>query len=276
LTNRKSFSSILITAVSILTACIFALPIVWMIFVSLKTVGTPIDAVYKWFIPTYTIENYIDLMKTTGIMMWMWNSVIVALVATFAYLIIASLASFALSVINFRGKKFLYMFFLLGLMIPSEAIIVSLYIVSKNLNLLDSYTGLILPMIAGPMGVIILKTFFDSIPKDLRESAEIDGCGVGRIFFIIYLPLAQSALASVAILTFISVWNNYLWPFLACTSTEMFTLPIGVPTLFNAQYNNDYIIPMTGNAIASIPAIVIFLVFQKQIVKGIALSGIKA
>ncbi len=141
--------------------------------------------------------------------------------------------------------------------------------------MLDTYAGLILPMIASPpIGVIILKSFFDSVPHEVMESARIDGCSNWRLFWNIVLPLAKPALAAIAIFTFIGSWNNFLWPFLAIVSEELYTLPVGIPT-FNSTYSSSYMLPMTVNAIASIPVIIAFLLFEKQIVKGVSFTGLK-
>lgn len=160
-------------------------------------------------------------------------------------------------------------------MIPGEATIIPLYAVVKDMDLLDSYLGIIFfPGIAAPLGVVILKSFFDGVPKEVLESAEMDGCGLFRIYSTIVLPLAKPALASLAIFTFIGSWNNFLWPYLSITSEELYTLPVGIPTLLS-NYTVDYVTPMTVNAIASIPVIIAFILFEKQIVQGISFTGIK-
>lgn len=124
------------------------------------------------------------------------------------------------------------------------------------------------------MAVIVLKGFFDGIPNDLIESVQMDGGGVWKIFAVIMLPLTRPALASMAILTFIGSWNNFLWPFLSLTNDKLFTLPMGIPTLMS-QYSEDYVKPMVVNTLSSIPIIILFVIFERQIIKGISLSGIK-
>lgn len=273
-TNKKSFHSHLFSGVSLLTAIIFILPIVWMLFVSVKEEGTAITSVLDWFAPPYTIENYINLMRETPVLKWVWNSLIVALITTVLTLLVTSLAAFAISKMEFRYKNFVYIFILAGMMVPGEATIIPLYQIVKDMGFLDTYIGLIIPGIAAPLGVIILKSFFDSVPKELIESAKMDGCSPLRIYFSIVLPLAKPALGAIAIFTFIGSWNNFLWPFLATMSEGLFTLPVGIPT-FNAAYSVDYVVPMTVNSIASIPVIIAFLIFEKQIVKGVSFTGIK-
>ncbi|UJF34879.1 carbohydrate ABC transporter permease [Paenibacillus hexagrammi] len=207
-------------------------------------------------------------------MRWMFNSLVVAVVVTALTVILASMSSFALSKIKFRYQRFMYVFILAGLLIPAEAMLIPLYQVVKELHLLDSYQGLILPAAASPFAVIVLKSFFDGVPNELLESAEMDGGGKWKVYYSIVMPLAKPALASIVILTFIAQWNNFLWPFISITSEELFTLPMGIPTLMS-QYSEDYVRPMAINAVSSIPVMLAFLLFERQIVKGLSFSGIK-
>lgn len=260
--------------VGIVIAFLFVLPVIWMLFVSIKPDGFSTTNPIEWFTPPYTFVNYIDLLVNSLILRWLFNSLFIAIVTTVLTLLLTSLAAFALSQMKFRFKKTIFIFFLAGLMIPGEATIIPLYEIVKSLNLIDSYAGLILPMIASPLGIIILKSFFDSVPKEVIESAIMDGCSNFKLFHKIVLPLAKPAVASIGIFTFIGSWNNFLWPYLSILSETLYTLPVGLP-VFNSAYSQAYVLPMTANAIASIPVIVAFLIFEKQIVKGISFSGIK-
>ena len=204
----------------------------------------------------------------------MLNSLIVSTSVTFIVIIFDSLAAFALSVIDFKHKNLVFALFTIGLMVPTEANVVALFDIVQKLGLINTYPGLILPRIAIPLGIVILKEFFDAIPRDLIDSARIDGCGLFRIYYSIFMPLSKAAIASIGIFTFIQSWNAFLWPFISIMTKEMFTLPVGVPT-FTDAYTPDYSIPMTVNMIASLPAIAAFLLFQKQIIQGIKFTGIK-
>lgn len=271
--NRDPYLGIKVT-VGIIVSIIFLIPIIWMLFVSLKPDGFATTNPAEWFMPPFTIANYIELITGSLIIRWLWNSFIVAVITTFLTLIITSLAAFAISQMNFRFKNFIFLFFLLGLMIPGEATIIPLYEIVKSMNMIDTYAGLILPMIASPLGVIILKSFFDGVPKELIESAIMDGCSYFKLFYKIVLPLAKPAMAAIGIFTFIGSWNNFLWPYLSILSETLYTLPVGIP-VFNDAYTQAYVLPMTANAVASIPVIIVFLIFEKQIVKGVSFTGIK-
>ena len=159
-------------------------------------------------------------------------------------------------------------------MVPGEATIIPLYIICNRLHLLDSYVGIMAPTIAVSMNMIILTNFFKGIPDELIEAAIIDGAGHGKIFARLILPLSKPVLVTVAIFAFMASWNNYLWPFLCAMDENIFTLPVGIPT-FIGQYSIDYVVPLTASMVASIPAIVAYLLLERYIVEGIAMTGVK-
>ncbi|TJY41004.1 carbohydrate ABC transporter permease [Cohnella pontilimi] len=260
--------------VSLIAAVVFLVPLVWMLVVSIKQEGMKIVTLVDWFTPPYSFGVYGQVIRETKLMNWVWNSFFVAVVITILTVVMAAMAGFAMSKMPFRYKTFMFFVILAGLLIPGEAVIIPLYQTAKDLHILNTYSGLIFPMLASPIAVIILKSFFDGVPNDLIESVQIDGGGTWRIFMNIMLPLTRPAVASMLILTFIGSWNNFLWPFLSVTDDKLFTLPMGIPTLMN-QYSTDYVKPMVINTISSLPIIILFLIFERQIVKGISLSGIK-
>lgn len=260
--------------ISLLFALVFLAPVVWMLIVSIKEEGMKIVSVVDWFMPPYSFAVYDQVLNGTKLSNWVLNSFFVAACVTVLTVIIAALAAFVLSKVPFHFRSVFFFFILAGLLVPGEAIIIPLYQVAKGMNLLNSYQGLIIPALASPFAVIVLKSFFDGVPNDLLESMQMDGGGTWRIFGSIMLPLTRPALASMAILTFIGSWNNFLWPFLSITDDNLFTLPMGIPTLMS-QYSEDYVKPMVVNTIASLPIMLLFIIFERQIVKGISLSGIK-
>ncbi|WP_078393606.1 carbohydrate ABC transporter permease [Shouchella patagoniensis] len=274
LTTKRDPLRWLKITIAFLCALAFLFPIVWMFFVSMKPEGTAATSAIDWFLPPYTFSNYVDIVIGSDVFLWIWNSFLIGTITTLLTLVLTSMAAFAFSKMRFRYRKALYLFFLAGLMVPGEAMIIPLYEIIGSMGLLDTYAGLILPGIAAPLGVIILKSFFDGVPNELIESAKLDGCNDFRLYWNIVLPLGKSAVAAVGILTFIASWNNFLWPYLAIISEALYTLPVGIP-MFNSNYSETYILPMTVNAIASLPVIIAFLLFEKQIVKGVSFSGIK-
>ncbi len=273
--NKKiKTGKLLLTALSVLIALIFVTPLIWSLAVSFQREGKQITNIWDWFAPPFTIENYPGIIFHSDVPAWMLNSLFISALSTFLVVFLSALAAYAIAKINFKGKGLLYFYFLVGLMVPGEATIVPLFITANKLNLIDTYAGLIFPTIAGSMNLIIMTAFFKGIPNELLESVRIDGGGEITIFTRIVLPLSKVVLVTVAIFAFVGSWNNYLWPLLCAMSSEKFTLPIGIPT-FAGTYTVDYVRPMTANMVASLPAILLFILFEKQIVKGITMTGVK-
>lgn len=256
-------------------AVIWIMPILWMFFVSISKEGKKVNNIFDWFLPPYNLESYFEILQGTYMLRWIFNSFVVASAVTVIILILTSMVAFSISIIGFKHKELVFLFFIIGMLVPIEANVIPLFNIVQDLGVMNSYVGLMLPMIALPLGVIILRNFFDSIPRSLIESAKIDGCGWVRMYLQIVLPLSKSAVAAVGIFTFITTWNNYLWALIVITREPMYTLPVGIPTFLDVL-RPDYVIPMTVNMVAAFPAIVIFLIFQKQIIEGLKMSGIKA
>lgn len=272
--KKISIGSVILTGVSVLLAVIFLAPVVWALFVSLQYEGRQITSIFDWFKPPYTFSNYPALLIGSDVTKWLMNSLGIAVVVTILTVITSAMAAYALAKINFKGGKLLMAYFMLGLMVPGEATVVPLFITANGLNLIDTYPGLILPFVAVSMNLIIMTTFFRGLPDSLLEAARIDGAGEITTFFKIVMPLSKAIISTVCIFSFIGSWNNYLWPMLCAMDSSKFTLPVGIPT-FAGTYTVDYVKPMTANMIASLPAILIYILFEKQIVEGITMSGVK-
>lgn len=272
--KRTTPGSVVISVISVLVAIVFLMPIIWSLFVSLQHEGRQIKSVLDWFKPPYTLQNYPELIIGSDVTKWLFNSVFIAVAVTVLTVILSAMAAYAIAKIKFKGSNAMFFFFLLGLMVPGEATMVPLFITANGLNLIDSYAGLILPSIAGSMNLIIMVTFFKGIPDSLLEAVRIDGGGELTTFFKIVMPLSKAVISTVCIFAFIGSWNNYLWPLLCAMDSSKFTLPVGIPT-FAGTYTVDYVKPMTANMIASLPAIIMYLIFEKQIVEGITMSGVK-
>jgi len=274
--ERKAVSlpRIIMYIASFTIAAFWLFPIVWMIFSSLNPFGTPVAFLDRVFSFPFTLENYFLLPQRAPIWRWTYNSAIVAVAVTSGVLVMASLAGYALSKLSFKGSGIVFVVIASGFMVPIEAIVVPLFITMVDLNWINTHISLIFPSLAAPLGVIILKKFYDSIPNELIEAAKMDGSSYFHTWYSICVPLSRSALAAVGIITFTNSWNNFLWPFLAITSNRMFTLPVGLP-VFQDLHVEEFTMPMTASVFASIPVLIVFVFFQKQIVRGIAMSGIK-
>lgn len=273
--KKTTPGGIALTAITVLFAIVTFIPILWMACVSLKTDEASLPSAFHYFIPPFTVNNYVEVLSGgTKVVRWLFNSVGVAVIVTLFTTLFCSMASYAIAKLKFRYRNVIYIYFLVGLMVPGEATIVALFVWANKLHLIDSYWGLILPALAGSMNIIIMSSFLEGIPNDLIEAARIDGAGEFRTYKEVILPLSRTVIVTVSIFTFIGNWNSYLWPYLCAMSEDMFTLPIGIPT-FVSQFSVDKTIPMTVNMIASLPILIFFVIFEKQIVKGISLTGIK-
>ncbi|WHX99018.1 carbohydrate ABC transporter permease [Neobacillus sp. DY30] len=272
--KRTTTSRKLLHLFGYLFVFIWFIPVLWMFITALKPGGTAVTVISELIKAPFTLDNYSYVLNNASIWRWTWNSLYVATVTTVVTIVLTSLAAFALSRLRFIGKNFIFWLIIGGLMVPVEAKIIPLFQIMMDFGLVNSYSALILPGLAAPLGVFIMKQFYDGIPNELVEAAKIDGAGTLRIFWSIFLPLSRSSMAALGIFTFITSWNNFLWPFLAVNEEKMMTLPVGIPT-FQSAYTAELMIPMAANVLASLPAIIVFIFFQKHIIKGITMTGIK-
>ncbi|UTR12014.1 carbohydrate ABC transporter permease [Evansella sp. LMS18] len=260
-----------------LLAAIMVFPLLWMLISSFKPPGSTVTVLNQLLSAPFSLESYQAVLRPDGTaMMWRWtfNSVLVGVVQTVVTVLFSSWAAFAVSRIPFKGKGFIFVFTFIGLMVPMESIVVPLFNMIVDLNWVNTYHALIWPGMMLPLAFLILKQFIDQLPNELLEAAKIDGAGFFTMWAKIILPLSKSSMAAVSIFIFIQSWNNLLWPLLVAQERSMMTLPVGIPT-FQSNFATDLAIPMASNVVASIPALIVFLLFQKHIIRGIALSGIK-
>jgi ABC-type glycerol-3-phosphate transport system permease component len=205
---------------------------------------------------------------------WIVNSFVVALAVTLGQLITSALAAYALANMNFRGKIFFFFFFLGTLMIPWESTIIPNYLAVTRLGWKDSYQGLIAPFLAGGFGIFLLRQYFLTIPRDLYEAAVLDGCGYARYLWSILLPLSRPALATLAVYTFLNTWNQYYWPLLVVDSPEWRTTQIGI-TAFRSSEVTVYNLQMASTIIVMLPTLILLVLGQRQLVRGLTAGALK-
>lgn len=257
-----------------LVALLWIFPVLWMAVSSLKPYGTPVSILSEVVSGKFSLDNYSVIAEKAPIFQWIFNSLFVAAVVTAGTLLLTSLAAYAISKLKFRGQNAVFLLITAGMMIPIESIIIPLYQTMAERGMLNTYIGLMCPSLAAPIGVLIMKRCYDSIPEELVEAAVLDGANSFQRWLNVCLPVSKSSMAAVGIFTFTNSWNNFLWPFLSITSEKMMTLPVGIPQFQGANLS-EFTLPMTASVVASIPAIIVFLIFQKQIIQGIAMTGIK-
>jgi len=252
-------------------------PIVWMLSTSLKTEGEVLSATPKWIPDQPTLENYLELFRRSAefpIARWFANSLGVALAVTLLTLWVTSMAAYAFARLEFKGRDTLFLAVVATMMIPGQVCLIPVYLIVQFIGWNDSYPALIVPGLASAFGVFLLRQFFIAIPRELEEAAIVDGAGRWTLYWRVVLPIAQPAMATLAIFTFLASWNDFVWPLIVTSDITMRTLPVGL-SIFQGRYTTEYGITMAAAAIASLPVIVAFLFFQRRITEGIALTGLK-
>jgi alpha-1,4-digalacturonate transport system permease protein len=249
-------------------------PVLWFVLSSFKD-ATDLGARPPKILPTrWAFENYTEAFEMYNYMRYFTNSVFVTTVATLLTLLINSMAAYAFAKYNFRGRDGLFVMTLAMIMIPLQVILIPMYLVVSSLGLVNTYWGMIIPAAATPTGVFIIRQYMLTIPDELIEAARIDGAGEFRIFARIVLPLCRPALAVVAIFSILWRWNDFLWPLLIAQKEELYTLPVAL-ALLNGQLVVPYNIVLAMSVMSIIPVLFMFVFMQRQIVQGIAQTGIK-
>ena len=251
-------------------------PFVWMILGSFKGQGELLRVPPTWWPESPTLDNYRSLFGKQSFLRYFFNSAFVAVVITVANVTFSSMVGYALAKLVFRGKKLVFALVMGTLMIPGMVTFVPLFVLVANLGMVDSYPGLILPFLVTPFGVFLMRQFIIGLPDDLLDAGRIDGAGELRIFRQIILPLCGPALATLGILTFLGSWNNFLWPLVVAQTQNYYTLPVAL-ALFsnNQQFIPNYGVLMAGATVVVVPVLIVFLVFQRRFIEGIASTGIK-
>jgi multiple sugar transport system permease protein len=272
--RRRITSTTLLYAVLILLTLIIVLPLVWMVLTSFKTDSDAVRNPYS--IPNpFSLDGYKTLLNgQQPIFLWLWNSFAAASVQTILVLATASMGAYALARLNFPGKRVVFGLIVSTLLVPPVVFLIPNYLIVQNLGWLDSILAITVPGAAGAFGIFFLRQFFVGLPVEIEEAARIDGAGELRIFLQIVLPLARPALATLAVLTFLNNWNDFLWPLYVLLSPENLTLQPGLSMLQGA-FRTHFGVVMAGAVIASVPVLILFGIAQRQIVESVANTGVK-
>ena len=250
------------------------LPFIWSISTSLKPLADLFEVTPRLIPSKVRWENYHDVFATLPFARFYLNTIFVTIMRTVGQVFIASLAAFAFSQLRFPGRDLLFFVLLTGLMVPDQVLIVPRYIIMRQFGWIDTYQGLIIPLLFSSFGTFLLRQFFLGIPKDFHEAAKLEGANPFQIYWQIYVPLARPALAAFGFLTLLWSWNEFLWALVITNRTDMQVLSVGI-ALFQGQYFTNNAIMLAAANLATFPLLIIFLFFQRQLVEGIALSGLK-
>ncbi|MBG0565463.1 carbohydrate ABC transporter permease [Actinoplanes aureus] len=256
---------------------VFIAPLVWMLITSFKTVGEATRVPPTVLPQEPTTRAYEVLFATdtpTPVLRWLLNSLLAATGQAVLILVVASMAAYAFARLEFRGKRILFGMVIATLFVPIFTLIIPNFLIIDRLGWLDTLWALIVPGAASAFGVFFLRQFFLGLPRELEEAAQIEGANTWQIFTRIVLPLSKPALATLALISFLGNWNDFIWPIYVLFSPSQFTLPPGLSILQGA-YDIDYPVIMGGAALASVPVLILFLITQRYIIEGVSRSGLK-
>lgn len=273
--HRSTWSRVLLYGVLTIALIAVIAPFVWMILGSVKSEGELRQAPPTWWPQTASLDNYTQLFSRMSFSRFFANSTIVAVCVTLGNLIFCSMLGYALAMLEFKGKKALFGLVMATLMIPGVVTFVPLFVLVANAGLINSLPGLILPFLVSPFGVFLMRQFISTLPKDLLDAGRVDGSSELGIFFRIILPLCGPALATLGILTFLGSWNNFLWPLVVATEEKTYTLPVALALYSTGQNSTQYGLLLAGATVVVLPVLIVFLIFQRRFIEGIATTGIK-
>jgi multiple sugar transport system permease protein len=271
---KRTLGDRLILVLLIGAAFVWMLPMLWVLAMALKPNEMLVQStagVLPW---PHTFEHFATLMRGSLTPRWLLNSAIVAVGMTVLTLVLSSLAGYAFARIAFPGRRAVFLLVLAGLMVPEQAILVPLHAMIAGWDMHSTYFSLIAPRLAAPFGVFMMTQFFKAVPRELEEAAQLDNAGRLKIFWSVMLPLSRPALTTLGIFTFLYAWNDFLWPVVTATQPEMYTLSVGLGSLQgNFAMSEGLGFLMASAVFASLPILCVYIVFQKYIVRGIAMGG---
>lgn len=273
--TRLSVANLGLSAATLVAAAFWAFPLYWALVTSLKPEDEVVQAGID-LVPRHpTADAYAYVFAHTPILHWYLTSTSTALAVTLLVLLLSSGCAYALSQLRFPGQGLLYGMILASFMVPIQALIITHFVLMNDFGLIDSWLGVILPQLIVPVAVIVYKGFFDSIPKEFREAALLDGANEFQIFGSVYMPMNWGVTTALAIITFIGAWNNFLWPFLVANSDRSMTVTVGI-TQIHENFGVQYARNLAGAVVAALPVAVAYLVFQRKVTQAVMLSaGIK-
>lgn len=262
------------SGIVLIAAMIWIFPLYWALTTSLRSENRIVSDA-GIFMDELNFSAYVEVLSTSKLPIWYLNSVATSVITTVIVLLTGMMCAYALSQLRFPGRKALYLLVVASFMVPVPALYVAQFILMSDLGLVNTWWGIILPQLIVPVVVIVYKQFFDAIPKEMREAVLLDGGGEFTLLFKLYLPLNWGITAALAIITFITTWNNFFWPFLIVTSENMMTIPVGI-TQVNDAFGVAYARMMALALLAAAPVIIGYLIFQKRVTEAVMISaGVK-
>ena len=272
--HKKRLSAAAYYIAGALIAVLAAIPFLWMITTSLKARGALMSIPIEWIPKEPTLAAYVKVFSRFPFFRTIGNSLFISVTYTLITLLSASMAAFAFAKLDFPRADTLLKIFLATMMIPTQVTMIPLFVVMNKMQLINTYSSVILPSIFRPFAIFLLVQQMRTIPNDYLDAARIDGASTFRVYFRVALPLCRPTLATLSITTFMEAWNDYLWPLLMLTDKAKMTLPIALSTL-NGQYSTEYNVLMAGSLISMVPIILVYIFAQKYFENGMMAGGIK-
>ena len=263
-----------ILIVLILLSLAALVPLYWMFATSFTPSAMTVKFPPELIPSDPTLDNYRAVLRQPNFWRWVINSTIQAISVTAVIVATASMAGYALAKLPFRGSKLLFWLFILSMMLPFEAILVPLFLVVTRLGMVDTYAGLLLPLMAAPFAIFLMKQFIQTLPTELIDAARVDGASEPRIFWDVVIPLVRPGLAFLGIITFVAQWNLFVWPLVVTRSSEMRTLQVGL-VLIREQEPLFFGLQMAAAVMAAIPVVVVFFAFQRYFLRGVTVGALK-
>jgi len=269
-----TFGDRLLLLVTIGLAVLWMAPVVWVLAMSLKP-NTELLRSTAGFLPIpFTLENYVNLLSLSTAPRWLLNSILVAGGMTLLTLVTSALAGYAFARIEFPGRRALFLLVLTGLMVPEQAVFIPLHTMFADWGLYNTHLALLVPHVAVPVGVFLMTQFFKAVPRELEEAAELDNASRFTVFTKVMLPLSVPAMTTLGLFTFMYAWNDFLWPLVSATSSHMYTVTVGLASIQGNFAQTEGLGSVMAEAVfASAPIVLLYLVFQRYIVSGVAMGN---
>ncbi|MCA1246465.1 carbohydrate ABC transporter permease [Massilia sp. MS-15] len=260
---------------ALLLAALWVAPLLWALGTALRPEHETVSAVFHWLPRDWTVDAFVQVLGAGSVGRWLFNSALVALLVTVLTMALSLMAGYAFSQLRFRGRRLAFGLAMLAFLLPFEALLVPLFRMMNGLGLVDSYAGIVLPQLVAPVAIYVFKRFFDAVPAEFREAAVMDGAGPLRILWSVYLPLSSNIAWAMAIVSFIGAWNNFLWPYIIVTSTDMMTIPLGLAQVQDA-FGVRYARMMAAALVGALPVALAYVLFQRRVTRGfLAATGLK-
>ncbi|SDH74783.1 carbohydrate ABC transporter permease [Alloyangia pacifica] len=275
MTRQRRFENLALTAITLLAGLIWIFPLYWAFVTSIRSENRVVSEGAGLFPDEFNLSSYVDALFNTSLIDWYINSIGTSVIITAVVLLTGMMCAYALSQMQFPGRRLLYGIVLASFMVPAQALVVPQFVLMNDLDLINRWGGIILPQLVVPVVIIVYKQFFDAVPKEMKEAVVLDGGGDYTLLFKVYLPLNWGITTALGIITFIMSWNAFLWPFLVITTEDMMTIPVGI-TQVNDAFGVAYARIMSVALLAAAPVVIAYLIFQKRVTEAVMISsGVK-